>query len=252
MEAVGLGIGALGLAGLFNNAVDCFEFVQLGRDFGKDFGTSQLQLDNTRLRLTRWGEAVHVQENEGSLPPAELEQAKKTIGQILFLFAQAEGVSEDVKRKAGSATELAAYDPNSDMEDRLMPLHEHMRSIAQARQKKVGLRRKTKWALYGRGHFMALLENIRALLDDLEKMVPARRDAQRSLCEEEVSIMNGNVDLPLLESVAADQDPDLREAVKKVLDKKEERPPNVIFSGADNRGFQLGHNSGSISGFTFG
>lgn len=252
MEAAGLAIGTLSLAGLFNNAVDCFEFVKLGRDFGKDFGTNQLQLDNARLRLTRWGAIVHVQENEGSLPPAELEQARKTIEEIIFLFTQAKEVSEKFKKEAGPAIELAAYDPNTDMESQMLVLHERMRSLAQARQKKVGLIRKTKWALYERGHFMALLESIRTLLDDLEKIAPAGRDTQRGLCDEEVSSMAGNVDLPLLESVAAHQDPDLREAVKKVLDEKEERLPNVTFSGAGNRWFQLGHNSGSISGFIFG
>jgi hypothetical protein len=35
MEVGGLTVGVLALAGLFNNAVDCFEYVQLGRNFGK-------------------------------------------------------------------------------------------------------------------------------------------------------------------------------------------------------------------------
>lgn len=251
MEISGLAIGALGLAGLFNNAVDCFEFVQLGRNFGTDFGTSQLQLDNARLRLSRWGEFVHIQENEGNFPQDALQQARQTIGQILYLFAQAEGVSDKFKKKAGLATELATYDPNTDMERHMLALHEHMRSLAQARQKKVGLTRKTKWALYERKHFKTLIESIKALLDDLEKIFPPQMIfTQSSLCDEEVSSMGAQVDLPLLESVAASQDPGLHKAVKKVLVEREQRA-TVIFSGNDNRGFQLGHNSGSISGITF-
>ncbi|KAF4534302.1 uncharacterized protein LTHEOB_3110 [Lasiodiplodia theobromae] len=250
MEIPGLAIGALGLAGLFNNAVDCFEFVQLGRNFGRDFGTSQLQLDNARLRLSRWGEFVCIQENEGNFPPDALQQVRQTIGQILYLFAQAEEVSNRFKKKAGPATELATYDPDTDMERQMLVLHEHMRSLAQARQKKVGLTRKTKWALYERKHFKTLLESIKALLDDLEKLLPANQFTQSSLCDEEVSSMGAQVDLPLLESVAANQDPGLHKAVKKVLVEREQRA-TVIFSGNDNRGFQLGHNSGSISGITF-
>jgi hypothetical protein len=37
MEPTGLAVGIIALAGLFNDAVDCFEYVQLGRNFGKNF-----------------------------------------------------------------------------------------------------------------------------------------------------------------------------------------------------------------------
>ncbi|KAF2735602.1 hypothetical protein EJ04DRAFT_511698, partial [Polyplosphaeria fusca] len=63
MEAGGFAIGLVALAGLFNNAVDCFEYVQLGRSFGTDYQTSLLKLDNTRLRLSRWGQAVGLSGN---------------------------------------------------------------------------------------------------------------------------------------------------------------------------------------------
>jgi hypothetical protein len=52
-EAAGLVVGVVAFAGLFNNTVECLEFVQLGRVFGKDFQTSQLRLDNARPRLSR-------------------------------------------------------------------------------------------------------------------------------------------------------------------------------------------------------
>ena len=56
MDPASLATGVLALAGLFNNAVECFEFIQLGRNFGGDFQTSLLKLDDVRLRLSRWGE----------------------------------------------------------------------------------------------------------------------------------------------------------------------------------------------------
>ena len=62
-EAAGLVVGVVALAGLFNNTVECFEFVQLARTFGKNFQTSQLKLDNARLRLSRWGESLHLDED---------------------------------------------------------------------------------------------------------------------------------------------------------------------------------------------
>ena len=62
-EAAGLVVGVVALAGLFNNTVECFEFVQLGRTFEKDFQTSQLKLDSARLRLSRWGKSLDLDED---------------------------------------------------------------------------------------------------------------------------------------------------------------------------------------------
>lgn len=58
MEAGSLAIGIVALAGLFNNALDCFEYIQLGRCFSTNFQTGLLKLGNARLRLSRWGESV--------------------------------------------------------------------------------------------------------------------------------------------------------------------------------------------------
>lgn len=62
-ETAGLVVGVVALASLFNTTVECFEFVQLGRSFGKDFQTSQLKLDSARLRLSRWGKSLDLVED---------------------------------------------------------------------------------------------------------------------------------------------------------------------------------------------
>jgi len=75
MEPAGLTAGILGLAGLFNNAVDCFEYVQLGREFGRDYQTNLLKLDDARLRLSRWGQSMEL---SGELE--DLQAPKRTLG----------------------------------------------------------------------------------------------------------------------------------------------------------------------------
>jgi hypothetical protein len=59
-EPFGIISGAIGIASAFTAYVDCFEYVQFGRHFGRDFQTSQLALNCARLRLTRWGESVKI------------------------------------------------------------------------------------------------------------------------------------------------------------------------------------------------
>jgi hypothetical protein len=59
-EPFGILSGAVSIAAAFTACVDCFEYVKLGRRFGRDFQTSQLSLTCARLRLSRWGVAVRV------------------------------------------------------------------------------------------------------------------------------------------------------------------------------------------------
>lgn len=58
MEPTGLAVGVLAIVGPFNNAVDCFEYIQIGRNFGQGFQIGLLKLDGARLRLSRWNQSV--------------------------------------------------------------------------------------------------------------------------------------------------------------------------------------------------
>lgn len=52
-EIFGTIAGALSVAALFNDCVECFEYIQLGRHFGRDYETYQLKLDIAMTRLAR-------------------------------------------------------------------------------------------------------------------------------------------------------------------------------------------------------
>jgi hypothetical protein len=93
-EVVGLVLGGLGLAGLFNNALDCFEYIHIGKNFAGSLQTSLLKLDNARLKLSRWGEALGLSgafiRDAAYLPDGiddkDKVKAEKLLGQILMLF----------------------------------------------------------------------------------------------------------------------------------------------------------------------
>ena len=68
-------VSAVALTRLFNNAIGCFEYIQLGRNFGSDFQTNLLKLDDAGLRLSQWGDAVRLNgevANVQSLEPTAL------------------------------------------------------------------------------------------------------------------------------------------------------------------------------------
>ena len=78
-DLAGVVIGGVALASLFTTCVDCFEYIQLGRDFGKNYQRSQLQLTTVQLRLLRWGQSVRIEDGSSSqqfeLPVASADEA---------------------------------------------------------------------------------------------------------------------------------------------------------------------------------
>ncbi|KAF1963429.1 hypothetical protein CC80DRAFT_486821 [Byssothecium circinans] len=226
MEAGGLAVGIVALAGLFNNAMDCFEYVQLGRNFDTNFQTSLLKLENARLRLSRWGQAVGLSgdpKNTRSLQAVAIAaedtlKAERLLGQILYLFADAEGVSTNYKsRTRADDPSLMVLDVHSDMDPLGQSLYEKMRNLSTKRQNRTPLRQKVKWALYEEKHFKRLIEDIVDLVNNLVREFPAVQQEQQKLCKLEVSEIGTSERLFVLRDIAASQDKDLENAIAEAL-----------------------------------
>lgn len=65
MEPAGLVVGIAGLAGTITSCVECFDYIQLGRNFGADYGKCLLRLDAAKLRMSRWGDSLGFGPNPG-------------------------------------------------------------------------------------------------------------------------------------------------------------------------------------------
>ena len=261
MEPAGLAVGIVAIAGLFNNAVDCFEYVQIGRNFGQGYQIGLLKLDGARLRLSRWGQAVGISDelkDIQSLPPAlksaqDVEKAEQILGQILDLFADAEGISAKFKIRGGrSEQELFVHDNQMDLEPAALTLHNKMRDLSIKRQTQTGLRQKAKWALYEEKHFKRLIEDITGLVDDLIGLFPAAQALQQKICTAEVAEMSAKGDLSVRETVVQGQDKLLEKAIVEAMNSRSPAAPNTSFSGSHNSGLQLANNTGTISNLRWG
>jgi hypothetical protein len=234
MEPAGLAVGVIALAGMFNNAVDCFEFVQLGRNIGKDFQTDLLKLDNARLRLSRWGKAAGLSGQIANaqslistmLSTEDIPKAENLLGQVLELFEDAERVSRKFKSQAATDdSSLLIVDVQADVDPDHRTLHEKMRDLSILRKNKTPLRQRVKWALYEKKYFERLIADIIELVDSLVETFPAVRQAQQDLCKEEVGEIGSNEILTVLDGIAASQDKDLHAVILKVLEKPDVSVP---------------------------
>lgn len=215
-EPFGIIAGAVGVAAAFTTCVDCFEFIKLGRHFGRDFQTKLLTLNCARLRLTRWGEAVNIyndpQLGNPNASPAEIQTAKDTLIQIIVLFANTEKISN--KYKLGPNAGVLSVYSTTDMDPAFLALNNKMRDLAIKRQNGTGLLKKASWALYHNSEFSKLIEDITTLIENLENLFPAPA-SQLELVKQEAAKLNDNQELQLVENATEGVDKLLHAAIKE-------------------------------------
>jgi len=218
-EIFGTAAGAMSIAALLSNCVDCFEYIQLGRHFGRDFESYQLKLDIARTRLGRWGEVVGINDDPRFVSEADgdeaVQLARCIIEGIADLFESARKTSKRYelrtpKCNSGTPTQHPEMSPVS------RGLHNRLRALAHQRQKGTTLIKKTAWALYDGKQFEKLVSQILELVDELEKVLPVE-SACRKLAELEVEQVADEQSLPALEAAAKSLDQVLLDVVTEKI-----------------------------------
>ncbi|KAI9732392.1 MAG: hypothetical protein M1834_001600 [Cirrosporium novae-zelandiae] len=248
------------LASLFDNAIDSFEYVYLGRTFNKNFQISLLQLDITRLRLSRWGQSIGLSPNldnanvldRGVVPRELVKRSEMKLGQIMELFTDTERRCAKVNGKAPDNTNLLVCNTETDLDSVGASLHHKIRDHSIKRQNGAPLSKKTGWALYEINQFRRMVKDLGGLISDLEELFPAAQPFRSELCDIEISEIGTGDCLRLLKEIVADQDWNLEVAISKAIKNREGGPLNVTFSGNNNHGLQVGYNYGTMSNLRWG
>jgi hypothetical protein len=216
-EIFGVVASALSVAALFNNVVDCFEYIQLGRNFGTDYQTCQVKLDIARLRLSRWGDAVKINNDDKftDVNPNndQVRTAKNTLEQLLNLFGRAYTVSSNFKFVAGEEG-LALFCPSTNTKQGVLELRNTMRDHEQMT---TSLSKKISWALYKQKSLNQLIDDIEKLLDGLEAIFP-QQESYRRVVEIEIDEVGEEPSLQALPKAAQETDSLFREAANRRLE----------------------------------
>ncbi|CAI4214764.1 unnamed protein product [Parascedosporium putredinis] len=186
-EIFGIISGAVGIAAAFTACVDCFKYVQLGRNLARDYQTDQLSLTCAWLRLAR-----------PDATPAELRALKDCLFQILALFEESRRISSKYRSRSEAAGEAsAALCEKGD--SRVASLVERIKALAIGRQRGNSVLRKTGWALYHRSQLKELVSNITTIIDNMEKLFPAP-ETQLALVKQEIEQIRDRWALELVET----------------------------------------------------
>jgi hypothetical protein len=241
MDPTGFAIGVAGLAGVFTSCVDCFEYIQLGRKFGEDYGKCVLRLDAAKVRMSRWGASMGLgpepqqHHNKISISEEEFYLAQSLLEQIMNSFEDAEKLSGRYRKHATlqktKTDDLVVCDARTDLEPRYQRLHQTMRQLAIRRQRGTNILKKTTWALYEKKKFDTMIEDITGFVTQLVDLFPAAKEDQTALCKTEVSAIKETEDLALLKGIAGDDDNVLTIAVNGEMERRGHTVTNWTASG---------------------
>ncbi|KAI4122621.1 MAG: hypothetical protein LQ338_005715 [Usnochroma carphineum] len=229
MEPIGLLTGVAGLASVFTACIECFEYIQLGRQFGEDYGKCLLKLDTAKVRMSRWGVAMGLgpklrPQHQILASEQEIRVARTLLEQIRESFDDAEAISERFRKRTSmkniGSDELLVLDANSDLSSDYQRLHITMRELANRRQKGTSIRKKAKWALYDKKRFDRMIEDVTGFTSELVDLFPAAQEDQKALCNTEVSRVRETQDLRLLKDIACKDDSILAVEVEKEMDSR--------------------------------
>ncbi|KAH8745766.1 small s protein [Hyaloscypha finlandica] len=237
-EPFGIISGAIGIAAAFTTCVDIFEYVQLGRRFGKDYQTNQLRVTLLRLRLSRWGEAVNIysdpQLGNPQATKAEIQAAKDTLLQILIHFEDSNKISAKFKIKADAGAIALPDDPT---DFAVVAINNKMRDLAIKRQKGASFVKVTSWAIHHGAALKTLIGDISELINDLEALFPAL-EAQKQLAKKEIADVKDQQEMQALESASEGLDSLLHEAASEVSGHKYK---NIDIDGGKNANVMSGN-----------
>jgi len=218
-EVFGIFAGALSVATLFNNCVDCFEFVQLGRSFGRDYERCQLRLDIASARLARWGESVKINNDPrfgtGSPTDKSIQLAQSILEEIALLFESARKTAKRYELVADQQDLVVFQD--SDMRPIGRALHNKLRNLARSRQERTSLARKTTWALYDGKALEKMVDQIVGLMDDLDKSFPVGL-VRRKLAKADIEEVEDEASLGMIKDAARGSDAALLDAAAQKMD----------------------------------
>lgn len=224
-EPVSLLLATAGITGIFTSCIGCFEYIQLGKSFGKDYERCLLRMDLVRLRLSRWWETLH---SPGPNPAPfrseeHLQILRSTLEDIHDQFDEARSLSLRYQsRLAGSSTtDLTVCDPESDLGPNRWRLHSKLREIAQRRQKGLPLPRKVTWALYDQKKYNQLIENVTDRVNSLVTLFPSEefQAVQQELCRGEIEELESEhgPDLDFLQESSREVDGLLEETLREAV-----------------------------------
>jgi hypothetical protein len=239
MEIAGLAIGTLSLAALFETCMTCFDYIDTGRQYGKDYQRFVISMRSLELRMSRWWDVAGLQAGTARIPEDAEHHIRDLLGEI-------HSDLQEARERAQKYSNPVMTDDDGSV--RLENLAERFQRQANVRQKRTPLGRVIKWALRDQMKCKRLIKSIKNAVEELEGVLPqtapdsqlmhkaAVDDAQQLFIQpaevEEPAEANATPVIEILHD-ATDNDPVLQQVLEIVAKQAEsgDEIRNIFTSG---------------------
>jgi hypothetical protein len=163
MEIAGLAIGTLSLAALFETCMTCFDYIDTGRQYGKDYQRFVISMRSLELRMSRWWDVAGLQAGTARIPEDAEHHIRDLLGEI-------HSDLQEARERAQKYNNPVMTDDDGSV--RLENLAERFQRQANVRQKRTPLGRVIKWALRDQMKCKRVIKNIKNAVEELEGVLP--------------------------------------------------------------------------------
>jgi hypothetical protein len=238
MEIAGLAIGTLSLAALFETCMTCFDYIDTGRQYGKDYQRFVISMRSLELRMSRWWDVAGLQAGTARIPEDAEHHIRDLLGEI-------HSDLQEARERAQKYNNPVMTDDDGSV--RLENLAERFQRQANVRQKRTPLGRVIKWALRDQIKCKRLIKSIKNAVEELEGILPqtapdsqlthqaAVEDAEQLIQPAEVEEPAEANATPVIEILhdATDNDPVLQQVLEIVAKQAEsgDEIRNIFTSG---------------------
>jgi hypothetical protein len=164
METAGLVIGTLTLTALFETCMTCFDYIDTGRQYGKDYQRFAISMRSLELRMSRWWDVAGLQVN---IARSMSEDAERHIKDLLGeIYSDLQDAQERAHKYDNPVM------TGDDGSVRLETLADRFQRRANIRQKRTPLGKVIKWALRDQTKCKRLIRDIKNAIEELEGVLP--------------------------------------------------------------------------------
>jgi hypothetical protein len=163
METAGLVISGLSLAALFETCMTCFDYIDTGRQYGKDYQRFVISMRSLELRMSRWWDVAGLQAGTARIPEDAEHHIRDLLGEI-------HSDLQEARERAQKYNNPVMTDDDGSV--RLENLAERFQRQANVRQKRTPLGRVIKWALRDQMKCKRVIKNIKNAVEELEGVLP--------------------------------------------------------------------------------
>ncbi|MCJ1381186.1 hypothetical protein MMC17_004295 [Xylographa soralifera] len=204
MEVAGIVIGAVALASLFTDCIECLDYIDVAQSFDRDYNILLTKLDIEKQRLLIWGESYGLLDDKTvDRTHHDSTRTEATVKRFLITIHMIFTDTDKMEEKYGLQYSGSSSPPGNSLHR--APFTRYASTIHKSKVGKSSSSNKFSWAIQDRSKFSAMITDLKDLIDGLENIVPEdNMKRQQLITKDIISLFPDVASLRLIQEACTD------------------------------------------------